>query len=35
MHDYCVEKIMRDVKVLQLLGGSSPALNIQSIREQL
>ena len=35
MHDYCVEKIMRDVKVLQLLGGSSPALNIESIREQL
>jgi len=35
MHNYCVEKIMRDVKVLQLLGGSSPALNIQSIRGQL
>jgi acyl-CoA dehydrogenase len=35
MHDYYVEKIMRDVKVLQLLGGSSPALNIESIREQL
>ena len=29
MHDYYVEKIMRDVKVLRLLGGSSPVLNSQ------
>ena len=35
MHDYFVEKIMRNVKVLQLLGGGSPVLNIRSIREQL
>jgi hypothetical protein len=31
MHDYGVEKIMRDVKVLQLLGESNPVLNIKSI----
>ena len=35
MHYYYVEKIMRDVKALRLLGGSSPVLNIRSIREQL
>lgn len=35
MHDYGVEKIMRDVKVLQLLGGSSPVLSIRGIREQI
>jgi alkylation response protein AidB-like acyl-CoA dehydrogenase len=35
MHDYFVEKIMRDIKVLQLLGGSSPVLNIRIIREPL
>jgi Acyl-CoA dehydrogenase, C-terminal domain len=29
IHDYYVEKIMRDVKVLRLLGGSSPVLNSQ------
>ena len=29
MHDYYVEKIMRDVKALRLLGGSSPVLNSQ------
>lgn len=33
MHDYGVEKIMRDVKVLQLLGGSNPVLSIKSIRD--
>ena len=31
MHDYGVEKIMRDVKVLQLLGESNPVLSIKSI----
>jgi len=29
IHDYYVEKIMRDVKVLRLLGGSSPVLSSQ------
>ncbi len=33
MHDYGVEKIMRDVKVLQLLGGSNPMLSIKSIQD--
>ncbi len=31
MHEYGVEKIMRDVKVLQLLGGSSPRCHIDVI----
>ncbi len=31
MHDYGVEKIMRDCKVLQLIGGSSPELHIKAI----
>jgi alkylation response protein AidB-like acyl-CoA dehydrogenase len=31
MHDYGVEKIMRDVKVLQLLGESNPVVNIKSM----
>ncbi|MBN2282768.1 MAG: acyl-CoA/acyl-ACP dehydrogenase [Deltaproteobacteria bacterium] len=35
MHDYGVEKIMRDVKVLSLLGGSSPRLHIQAVAKDL
>jgi len=31
MHEYGLEKIMRDVKILQLMGGRNPALQIQSI----
>ena len=31
MHEYGVEKIMRDVKVLQLIGGSGPKVLISSI----
>jgi alkylation response protein AidB-like acyl-CoA dehydrogenase len=34
MHDYGVEKIMRDVKVLNLLGGSSPRLHMLAINEK-
>jgi len=34
MHDYGVEKIMRDVKVLSLLGGSSPRLHMRTISEE-
>ncbi len=34
MHDYGVEKIMRDVKVLNLLGGSSPRLHMLAIGEK-
>lgn len=33
MHDYGVEKIMRDVKVLQLLGESNPVISIKTIQE--
>lgn len=35
MHEYGLEKIMRDVKVLQLLGGSNPYHHVQVIAEQL
>ena len=35
MHEYGLEKIMRDVKVLQLIGGSSPWLHIEAIADQL
>jgi len=31
MHEYGVEKIMRDCKVLQLIGGSNPTLLIQAV----
>ena len=31
MHPYGVEKLMRDAKVLQVLGGSNPVLHIRSI----
>ncbi|MCU0577279.1 MAG: acyl-CoA/acyl-ACP dehydrogenase [Desulfobacterota bacterium] len=31
MHDYGVEKILRDVKVLQLLGESNPVISIKTI----
>jgi alkylation response protein AidB-like acyl-CoA dehydrogenase len=34
MHDYGVEKIMRDVKVLNLLGGSSPRLHMLAVDEK-
>jgi alkylation response protein AidB-like acyl-CoA dehydrogenase len=34
MHDYGVEKIMRDVKVLSLLSGSSPRLHMLTISEE-
>ncbi|MGC9324098.1 MAG: acyl-CoA dehydrogenase family protein [Desulfomonilia bacterium] len=32
-HDYGVEKIMRDIKVLQLLGESNPVLHIKTIQD--
>jgi acyl-CoA dehydrogenase len=35
MHEYGLEKIMRDVKILQLMGGRNPVLQIQSIVEGL
>ncbi|RJP78241.1 MAG: acyl-CoA dehydrogenase [Desulfobacteraceae bacterium] len=35
MHEYGLEKIMRDVKVLQLLGGSNPYHHVRAIAEQL
>lgn len=35
MHEYGVEKIMRDNKVLQLMGGSSPLLHRQAIARNL
>ena len=35
MHEYGLEKIMRDVKVLQLIGGSSPRHHIEAIADQL
>jgi alkylation response protein AidB-like acyl-CoA dehydrogenase len=35
MHDYGVEKIYRDVKVLNLLGNSSPRLHMEAITKQL
>jgi len=34
MHEYGVEKIMRDCKVLQLIGGSSPNLQIEAIARE-
>ncbi|MGD0275036.1 MAG: acyl-CoA dehydrogenase family protein [Syntrophales bacterium] len=33
MHDYGVEKIYRDVKVLNLMGNSSPRVHIQTIKD--
>jgi butyryl-CoA dehydrogenase len=35
MHEYGLEKIMRDVKILQLLGGRNPYHHIQVIAEEL
>jgi len=35
MHEYGAEKIMRDVKVLQLIGGSSPKVLISSIAREI
>ena len=35
MHEYGLEKIMRDVKILQLMGGRNPVLQIQSIAQDL
>jgi alkylation response protein AidB-like acyl-CoA dehydrogenase len=35
MHDYGVEKIMRDAKVLQMLGGTSPELCVQTIAGEM
>jgi alkylation response protein AidB-like acyl-CoA dehydrogenase len=35
MHDYGVEKIMRDAKVLQMLGGTSPELCVQAIADKM
>ena len=35
MHEYGLEKIMRDVKILQLIGGRNPVLQIQSIAQGL
>ena len=35
MHDYGVEKIMRDAKVLQMLGGTSPELCVQAIADEI
>jgi len=35
MHEYGLEKIMRDVKILQLMGGRNPALQIQTIEQNL
>jgi alkylation response protein AidB-like acyl-CoA dehydrogenase len=35
MNEYGLEKIMRDVKILQLLGGRNPYHHIQIIAEEL
>jgi alkylation response protein AidB-like acyl-CoA dehydrogenase len=35
MHEYGLEKILRDVKILQLLGGRNPYHHIQVIAEEL
>ena len=35
MHEYGLEKIMRDVKILQLMGGRNPALQIASVAAEL
>jgi len=35
MHEYGIEKIMRDIKVLQLLGGSNPFLKVRHISGKL
>jgi alkylation response protein AidB-like acyl-CoA dehydrogenase len=35
MHEYGIEKIMRDSKVLELLGGSNPWLHIQAIAKDI
>ncbi|MDA8402821.1 MAG: acyl-CoA/acyl-ACP dehydrogenase [Desulfobacteraceae bacterium] len=34
MHEYGLEKIMRDVKILQLLGGRNPQHHVQAIAEE-
>jgi alkylation response protein AidB-like acyl-CoA dehydrogenase len=35
MHEYGIEKIMRDVKVLQLLGGTNPLLEVHHIADNM
>jgi len=35
MHEYGMEKLMRDSKVLNLLGGSSPNLNVKQIAKNI
>ncbi len=35
MHEYGVEKIMRDAKVLHLLGGSTPSLQIGAVAREI
>jgi acyl-CoA dehydrogenase len=35
MHEYGLEKIMRDIKVLQLLGGSNPYHHVRIIEEMI
>jgi alkylation response protein AidB-like acyl-CoA dehydrogenase len=35
MHEYGIEKIMRDVKMLQLLGGTNPFLEIHHIADNM
>jgi len=35
MHEYGIEKIMRDVKILQLLGGTNPLLEVRHIADSI
>jgi acyl-CoA dehydrogenase len=35
MHEYGLEKIMRDVKVLQVLGGKNPCHHIDAVRKEV
>jgi len=35
MHEYGIEKIMRDVKMLQLLGGTNPFLEVHQIADNI
>jgi acyl-CoA dehydrogenase len=35
MHEYGLEKIMRDVKVLQVLGGKNPCHHIDAVRKKV
>lgn len=35
MHEYGIEKIMRDVKVMQLLGGTNPFLEVRDIADKI